>query len=788
MREFNLGAWVLDNKRKAVGLILAILVIFIAFYVNLRFDNTPDSFFMEKDPTLQMYERFRNDFGSDEFTFIVLESPEVWTPQLIQNLANLTHKLEAMDAVTRVLSLTNARHIAGVDGAIDVGNFIDLEQIGDEQSLAALKSRALSHPFYRDFLISADGSKLGLLAETELRPQEVMYKIHLARDIRQLLASEPYSGYGPRLVGAPIIDADVFKIINIESALFGTLSFMLVALGFYFIFRSWVGVVVPLTVATFSIIVAVGLMGMMDAPAGLLTPIMPGFLISVGVGSSVFLLFEIYQQRLSGKNTRDSIVAAYRASALTCVISVATTAGALLSFSWSDIKPVQEVGLTMAGGLLASVVFALLLIPLALDVTRNIHISPQVHKMLSARNRRMEQLASFVVGRWRTLLVLLMVVIVFAAYGITKLRVDYYYVGLFKEKTEIAQSYRYVDSALRGGAGMELVIDTGKNSTLDIRDPSVMQKIAELQLHLESRFEHLGLKTYSVANLVQEINQALYEGQESEYRIPDSRAGIAEALFLYESSGDDELVSFITQDYEKARINLRLKYRPESEYAPLFREINTFVEREVTPNLENVSVTLTGVIPLWSRLTTYLYQTELEAITLSALIVTLVMILAFRSLQLGLAMMVCNLVPVATTLAIMGYFNIFLDPFTMLVAAIAIGMLDDDTMHFVRSFLHGYQDNGGDAAAALRHAYANAGQAMVLLSVVLVAGFLVYNFSSVASLAKFGSMTALAIGLGAASEFLFTPAVIMLCDRLGILPRIKSDTSMASVAGRETTS
>jgi len=787
MREFNLGAWVLDNKRKAVGLILMILVAFLAFYINLRFDNTPDSFFMEKDPTLMMYERFRSDFGSDEFTFIVLESPAQWTPRLIQDLAELTRKLADMDAVTRVTSLTNARHIEGVNGAIDVGDFIDLDQIDDGQSLAALKSKAVSHPFYRDFLISADGSKLGLLAETEFRPKEVMYKIHLARDIRKLLASEPYAVYNPRLVGAPIIDADVFKIINIESAIFGTLSFVLVAIGFFCIFRSWVGVVVPLTVATLSIMVAVGLMGMMDAPAGLLTPIMPGFLISVGVGSSVFLLFEIYQQRITGKNTRDSIVAAYRASALTCVISVTTTAGALLSFSWSDIKPVQEVGLTMAGGLLASVVFALLLIPLALDATANIHISPQLHKLLAARNRRIEQLANFVISRWQMLLMLLAVVIVVAGYGISKLRVDYYYVGLFKDKTEIAQSYRYVDSALRGAAAMELVLDTSANSALDIRDPQVMQKIAALQLHLESRFEHLGLKSYSVVNMIKEINQSLHDGIESEYRIPDSRAGIAEALFLYESSGDDELNSFITQDFEKARINLRLKYRPESEYASLFSEIKSFIDQEVKKDLEKVEVSLTGVIPLWSRLTTYLYQTELEAIFLSTLIVALVMMLAFRSMRLGLAMMGCNLIPVATTLAIMGYFNIFLDPFTMLVAAIAIGILDDDTMHFVRSFLHSYRING-DAAAALRHAYANAGQAMLMLSAVLVAGFLVYNLSSVASLAKFGSMTALAIGLGAVSEFLFTPAVIMLCDRLGILPRVNSDTTMSAIAERETTS
>jgi uncharacterized protein len=757
---------ILDHPRISVGVLLALLALSVLALTQLRFDNTPDSFFNRADPALKKYTEYKHDFGSDEYSLLVIDAPEVWTPAFINEVRALSDRIAAMDDVTKVTSIANVRHINGNEGSLDVGPFLD-ESL-DASALAEKRKTALNHQYYRGFLISDDGSHLGILAETTLKPGEVMYKVNLTKNIRALASDPAFENLKMRIVGAPIIDADVFTIINRESAIFGTLSFLLVAAGFFYIFRSWTIAMLPLIVASLSIIVAMGVSALIDAPVGMLTAIVPSFLISVGVSSSIFLTAEIYRQYASGLEIRDAIVEGFAHSAGPSALSVLTTAGALLSFSWSEIRPVQGVGISMAAGLIASLLIGWLVIPPALNRFRLLPDAQRTARLLDGRVQAMHRLSDFVTARWRPILVSLAALIVVAAFGVMKVTTDYYYVGLFKPHTDIYQSYTHVDKTLRGAASMELILDSSDAGGESIKDPAVLKRMRGLQDDLEKKFAHIGMKTYSVADVVMEIGQALHNGDASAYRIPDSRAAVAESLILFESSGSDELTRLVTSDYGKARINMRMKYLPDSEYQPLFREIKAEAERILAQTPQLRSIETTGVIPLWSRLTNYLAANEIRSITLSFFIVLAVMVLVFRSATLGLTMALCNLIPVALALAIMGYAGVFLDPFTLLVSAIAIGVLDDDTLHFVKTVIDHYRKKQ-DMAQALRDTFASTGLAVLLMSTVLVLGFVVYMLSEVQSLAKFGGMTALAIGMGAICEFIFTPAVLMGLERLGWL-------------------
>lgn len=760
---------ILAHPRISIGLVVVLLVLSCVALTKLRFDNTPDSFFMKDDPILIQYAQFKRDFGSDEFSFMVVDGPSVWTPEYISTIRTLGERIVAMDDVTDVTSIATVRHISGTDGMLNVGAFLDQEL--DAAGLASKRAEALRHPYYRDFLISADGRHLGILAETTLKPGEVAYKVALTNKIRALASDPQFKDLGMRVVGAPIIDADVFTIINRESAIFGTLSFLLVAIGFWLIFRSWRIALLPLTVASLSIVVAMAVSALVDAPIGMLTAIVPSFLISVGVGSSIFLLAEIYRRYARGDELQTAIVEGFAHSAWPSALSVGTTAGALLSFSWSDIRPVQGVGFAMAGGLIASLLISWLVIPVALSRFSLLPDAQRTARLLDGRVNAMHALSGFVIRRWRMLLVLLAGLLVVAGFGVARVTTDYYYVGLFKPSTDIYKSYTYVDDTLRGAAAMELVIDSNAAGGESIKDPAVLRNMRAMQDKLEAKFSHLGLKTYSVADVVMEISQALHDGDPAAYAIPADRAGVAESLLLFESSGNDELSRLVTSDYGKARINLRMKYRPDSQYQPLFREIRTSADAFLTSTPQVGKIEVTGVIPMWSRLTQYLAENEVRSITLSFIVVMVVMVFVFRSLTLGLTMALCNLVPVAFALAVMGFSGVFLDPFTMLVSAIAIGVLDDDTLHFVKTVLDNYRRHR-DMSTALRETFASTGVALMLMSSVLVLGFLIYTLSDVQSLAKFGGMTALAIGVGALCEFLFTPAVLMGMERVGLLARL----------------
>ncbi|WP_394538534.1 MMPL family transporter [Lysobacter enzymogenes] len=775
---------ILAHPRTCVALLLALLLGSGLALTQLRFDNTPDSFFMQDDPALVRYTQYKADFGSDEYSFLVLDAPPAWTPRFIATVRELGARIAAMDDVNKVTTIASVRHIASVDGnGLDVGPFLGEDL--DAAALAAKRAEALAHPYYRDFLVSRDGSHLGILAETGLKPRQIVYKIELAKKIRALAHTPEFQSLNLRVVGSPIIDADVFTIINRESAIFGTLSFVLVTIGFWLIFRAWLVALLPLVVASLSIVVAMGVSALIGAPVGMLTAIIPSFLISVGVGSSVFLLAEIYRQYAAGAQLREAVVEGFSHSAGASALSVLTTAGALLSFSWSEIRPVQGIGISMAAGLVASLLIGWLLVPLAISRFKLLPDAGRAARLLDGRVRGMHAVADFVTRRWRLMLLALAGLLTVVGFGVAKVTTDYYYVGLFKPSTDIYQSYTYVDDTLRGAASMELVVDSAEAGGESIKDPRVLKRMRELQDRLETRYADLGLKTYSIADVVMEIGQALHGGDKAAYRIPDSRAAVAESLILFESSGSDELARMVTGDYAKARINLRMKYRPDSQYQPLFREVEAEAARILRETPQIRSIETTGVVPLWSNLTNYLAANEIRSITLSFLVVLVVMVLVFRSATLGVAMALCNLIPVGVAMAVMGYAGVFLDPFTLLVSAIAIGILDDDTLHFVKTVVDHYRRNR-DMARSLREAFASTGLAMLLLSSVLVLGFAIYMLSEVQSLAKFGGVTALAIGCGALCEFLFVPAVLMALERAGwlrgLLPRLAEEASSAPAA------
>jgi len=108
--------------------------------------------------------------------------------------------------------------------------------------------------------------------------------------------------------------------------------------------------------------------------------------------------------------------------------------------------------------------------------------------------------------------------------------------------------------------------------------------------------------------------------------------------------------------------------------------------------------------------------------------------------------------------------GIELDMFTILGACIAIGLAVDDSIHFISGFRR-HLERTGDPARSVELTMASTGRALLFTSLVLVAGFGVLGFSSMANLGWLGLSTAFAIGLAFVLDVTATPALLMLTHR-----------------------
>jgi predicted RND superfamily exporter protein len=125
----------------------------------------------------------------------------------------------------------------------------------------------------------------------------------------------------------------------------------------------------------------------------------------------------------------------------------------------------------------------------------------------------------------------------------------------------------------------------------------------------------------------------------------------------------------------------------------------------------------------------------------------------------GLLAMIPNLMPVIMMLGFMGWSGTPLDPFTLIIGCIAIGLAVDDTIHFMHNYQR-YFSICGDVRTAIFQTLQTTGRAMLFTTLVLTAGFFVYLLSAIKSLANFGFLIGFGLIVAFLADVLLVPALL----------------------------
>ena len=755
----GLARAVLAHPTRALIAILLVVTVMGSGLARLKFDTSPESFFLDGAPEIAEWYAFKDKYQSDEFSFIVLTPPKV-DGAFVAALNSLTETLTDIDGVERVTALNNVRSITGDDDFLDVGDYLHVDLTATE--IEARLTTAASHPYYRGLFVNDRGTQFGVLVETVASFSNAD-KAGFAADVRGVLQQPAFADLNGIAIGAPILDTDVQTIVGLESGTFGTITFTLVMAGFFLAFRHRLALVLPPVVACLSIACALGAMGLWGADAGLLTPIVPSFLISVGLGTTVYLLSDFTNARRRGTEVRTAIIDSMEQAGGPAVLANITTAGALFAFSGSRVLPVRDVGLTLGIGLLVACLFTLILFPILAQFWGH-RIQPAADRRV--HSRLLARMASVAIAAPGLILTGFAVLVAIAIVGVSKLDTDYYYLGTFKRDSAIFTDTASANAAIPVSNSIEVLVSLGQRDAL--KDPAALRAIDALAKNgLAIVDRDVPIKAYTLPDVIKELSEQTI----GTYAIPDDRSVVSQLILLFESSGHDEMERVTNADFNEARLTFLVPSRPYSAYTPLVTMM-----RDEAPALmaaagyPDATVSVTGVVPLWMDISSFLTETQIESFMIASGVVAVIMMLIARSVTIGLAMAAINISCVMLVLGFMGHRGIILDPFTILIGAIAIGILDDDTIHFARSFLD-RRKAGMAMDTALHATFQSAGKAMGLQTLVLVVAFIVYTTGSVQSLATFGIVTTMTIFLGLLVEYTVTPAVLVLMSRGSALRR-----------------
>jgi hypothetical protein len=123
--------------------------------------------------------------------------------------------------------------------------------------------------------------------------------------------------------------------------------------------------------------------------------------------------------------------------------------------------------------------------------------------------------------------------------------------------------------------------------------------------------------------------------------------------------------------------------------------------------------------------------------------------------------MVPNLLPIMFVMGIMGMADIPLDMTTIMIGCFAMGLVVDDTLHFIYNFQK-YYNLTGNTYEAVKETLLGTGRAIVITSLILCAGFLPDLLATLTNVNRFGSFISLTVIVALIADLVVAPA-LMVC-------------------------
>ena len=780
------GVWAFVHRWTVRAGSLALIVAWAGIATTIRIDNSFEAYFDRGDRFYRAYLQFRDDFGSDEVSYIVYEAPGLphgpWNLEVMRKIANLTEEIELQAPfVKEVTSIANVEFLDPVPDGIEVTKLID-DFPERQEDLLAFRDKLLAKRIYVGGLASGDGRHGAIMVEMEKSSVDPPEEIRIDPDkgnaidnlypqatydvIERLLAKPEYDGIVFHHTGDVPLNAVVNRITAQDSTRLGIMCFVVVGFLLALFIRRPIGVIGPLAVVSLAVLLTVGFVALLGWNLDQMFGMMPALLIAVGVADSVHIIseFRVFHAELGDR--REAIRRTIYLVGTPCLLTSLTTAAGFASMSVSPIKALAHFGAYSAAGVIAAffLTVTVLIVFLALG-RRGSGRGGDEGEILRAKGGQLFQgmlnaVSSFDLRfRW-AIIAFAGIVFVVSLAGITRLRVESNFLNEFGKDVPIRDTTSYVDRVMGGTLTFSYLIETDQEG--GVKDPAVMREVERLQAEAE---RHGGIvrKTYSIVDFIKDINQTFHEGDPAFHVLPDNRNLIAQYLLLYEMSGGEEAEEYVSTDYSRTRLEIRTTMASSTEMARLVEHLQGYLAEHP---FAASRPSLTGMGALWLKLMDYITKSQIVGFLLAFVAIAIMMCLLFRSVRTGLLAMAPNLAPVILTLGGMGWTGVPLDYVRLLIAPVAIGIAVDDTIHHVTRFRHEFL-RCGSYEKALRASMLDVGRALLITSLVLVAGFLVFVFSVMDSQASFGLLLSTTIVMALVADFFLMPALMLTIKPFG---------------------
>ena len=756
--RYAYGEWVVRFARPLIVVCVVCAVIAAMGMGRLQFNPDNRVFFSEDNPELQALEALEQTYSKTDNVFVALapKSGTVFTPRLLQLISDITERAWTIPYSSRVDSLTNYQYTRADGDDLLVSALLEEGDELDAELAADIKRVALSKAFLVNRLISEDGTATGINV-TILKPEDNDQAVYeVARFVTDMVdeLEVAYPDVSFYLTGGTLFDVAFAELPNSENVILVPLMFFLILLVVGLSLKTVWATILVLLLIGLSVVVAMGIAGWAGFELSAGTTGAPVIIPTLSVAHCVHLMVTLRQKRAAGFTQQQAVVEALRVNFSPIVITSVTTAIGFLSLNFSEAPPFRTLGNIVAIGVMAACVLALTLLPAILS-----RIKMQPSHGRSILFDTMHALGKFVVRAQTPLLWICGSAIALLALGSTRIQLNDNFVHYFDDKFEIRQHTDFIENRLTGLNAIEFSLPAQGDG--GISDPDYLTGVNAFVdwLKQQDKVTNVG----SIAEVIKELNQSMHGDDPAYFRIPESRDLAAQYLLLYEMSLPYGLDLNNQIDVAKSQSRVVALLREASSVD--LRALNLKAEQWLQHNEPGLFNHGSGLSMIFAYISERNINSMLFGSLFALFAISLILIFALCSVRVGLVSLVPNLVPAAMALGVWGYLVGEAGLSVAVVVAVTLGIIVDDTVHFLSKYLRTRREQGLSPADAVVSAFDTVGVALWITSAALIAGFLVLSFSGFKVNSEMGLLSAVTIAFALICDYFFLPAVLLRADR-----------------------
>ena len=761
----------------------AILVVFLCVTAVLgwqaqkfRIDTSADVLLMKDNKDYLRTQIVDRQFSPYEFLFIVYKpkNEAVFSQQTLTTLQKLCEDLVRLKRVDSAVSLHNVPIFSQMEDGITSDT--DLSQWTAEKkhySPEILKNAFRDHPLYENVLINKEQTVAAIqvvftsdkelekiydrivsiqkerltrkLTDPELtqiaqlkeqaKPiEEALDKTRTAEiiEIRHLLKGYETDGEF-YLGGAHVLSYQLIKIIKSDLVVFGSAIGIIICLLLFLIFRSLKWIFIPVVCCLCSILSTIGLFGLFGFKTTVISSNFMVLQLILTLAIVIHLIVQYRQDRFihpewdEKKLVKETLLKKGRP----CFYAGVTTSVGFASLVFSGIQPVITFGWMMIFATFFSLGVSLVLFPSMMTLFAKEPASepPSIPRKLLGVLQRI----SLFHGAAITIVCILLFMV--ACGGLFFLSVENSFINYFHKSTRVFKELSFIDRYLGGSTSLDIIytISAQEKKKDLIMSADTVLKIQQIHAALE-KYPAVGkmLSIVTFTTLAKQLNE----------NRPLTEYELTALFWTMENSLRAKLLgAFFAPKENQIRCNIRIKdSTPGLNRANLLKNIKKDLE---TLGISKEQYMLTNLFVLYQGILQRLFSSQILTIAIVFLVLLATFYLLFRSIKIACIGMIQNVLTIACVLGAMGWLGVPLDLMTITIAAIAMGIAVDDTIHYIHRYLDELKHDTAQEAIKLTHS--SVGHSIVYSSVIIIIGFSSLLFSNFMPSVFFGLFTGLAM-------------------------------------------